>query len=100
MLEAVIEQENIDRVLLLDAVALRKAVFADPKRHFVVETLLHQFDLIAGAAGTAITAAENRNALPFREKSLREPYNHWRFAGAADGQISNADHFSTQSLLL
>ena len=100
MLETVVEEENIDGLLLFDAVALGKAVFADAKRDLVLETMLHQLDLVARAAGTAIAAAQNRDALPFREKFLREPQNHGRLTSAADSQIADADHLAPQAPLL
>ena len=97
MLKAVVKQEYVDGMLLLDALAFGKAIFADAKRNPALQTMPHQLDFVARAASAMIAPAQNRDALPFREKFFREPHNHGRLAGAANGQIADADHFGRVS---
>src|SRR5271168_573640 len=100
MLKAVVEQENINRLLLLDAMTFGKAIFADAKRNPALQAMLHQRDFVACAAGASITSAQNRDALPFREKFLCEPQHHRSLARASNGQIADANHFAAQTILL
>ena len=79
---------------------LFEAIGADAKLRTIVEAGFHQFDFIAGAAAALVAAAENGDALPFREKMFCKPNDHGRFAGAADGEIADADDRAIQALLL
>ena len=89
VLKAVVEKEEVDFVFEL--FALREAIRADAELHFFLETEFHEFDFIAGAGGTSVTAREDGNTLPFREKFFGEPNHHGSFAGTADGEVADAD---------
>jgi len=94
MLKPIIEQEKVDGLLLFDAMAFGKTIFANAKCNPALQAMLHKFDFVARAASTTIASAQNSNALPFREKMLREPQDHWRLPGAAYSQITNANHLA------
>jgi hypothetical protein len=100
MLKAVVKKEHVDGLLLLDATAFGKAIFADAKRNPALETMLHQLDFVARAARTAISPAQNCDALAFREKFLCEPQNHGRLASTAHGQITDANDLGAEAPLL
>src|SRR5437868_11934662 len=61
--------------------------------------MLKQIDFVTGAVRAAIAATKDGNSLSFCQEFLGEPEDHRRFAGAAYGKISNADHCCFQSLL-
>jgi hypothetical protein len=94
MLKPIVEQENVDGLLLFDAMAFGKAIFANAKCNPALQAMLHELNLVARAASTTIASAQNSNALPFPEKMLREPQDHWRLPGAAYSQIADANHFA------
>jgi hypothetical protein len=100
MLKPIVEQENVDGLLLFDATTFGKAILGDTKCSTALQAMLHKFDFVARAASTTITAAQNSNALSFREKMFREPQDHWRLPGAAYSQITDANHLAAQMLLL
>ncbi len=68
MLKAIIEKENVDGLLLFDAMAFGKAIFANAKCNPALQAMLHELDFVACASRTTIAAAQNSNALPFPRK--------------------------------
>src|SRR5208282_3044087 len=68
--------------------------------HPVLQAMFHQLDFVARTGRASIASAQNRNALPFREKFLRKPQHHGRLTGATNGQIADANHLASQMPLL
>ncbi len=83
--------------------AARKAIGTDAKSNAISQARLQQLHFIAGRAGrgsfAAIASRENPGLLALSEKTLREPENHWRLAGAAGGDVSYADHHAIEAAL-
>src|SRR5882724_11544776 len=100
MLKTVIQKKNVNRLLRFKPAARGEAIFADAERNAALKAAFHQFDFVTCSVCTAVAAAKNRDALPFREKLLSEPDHRGCLAGAADGKIAHADDRSFQPLLL
>ena len=83
-----------------------ETVRTDAKGDSIAETRSQKLDFVAGVIGVriaegiscvrrgglaAIAASQDADALPFGEQTLGNPENHRRFAGAAHGEVPDAD---------
>src|SRR5690242_21333227 len=98
MLKAIVEEKNINRLLRLKPLTFSKTIFAHAKCHAPLQPKFHQLDFVARSICAAITAAENRNPLPFRKKLFCEPDHHRSLARAPNGEIPDAYDCAFQAL--
>ena len=97
MLEAIVEQKNIDAGLL-EAQAVGVAIRTNAEFHAIRETRFHEFNFIAGAGAAFVTTSENSNPFALSEKTFGEPNDHGSLAGAAETEIADTDDGSLQAL--
>ena len=97
MLEAIVEQKNIDAGLL-EVQAVGVAIRSNAEFHAIRETRFHEFNFIAGAGAAFVTTSENSNLFALSEKAFGEPNDHGSLAGAAKTEIANTDDGSLQAL--
>ena len=99
MLKTVVEQKNVHGLLRFEPLALGKAVLPYPEGSAILQTKFHHFDFVARALRPAIAAAQNGHLLSFGEELFGQPDHHGRLAGAAGGQVANANDLGLQVLL-
>jgi len=100
MLEAIVKEKNVHRMLRFEALTLGKTILPNAKGNAPLKPKFHQLNFVASALFAAIATAKNRHALPVRKEFLCQPDDHWSLARTADCQITNADHRRLQPFLL
>src|SRR5580704_12263603 len=98
MLKSIVEQKHINTSLTLQLGSRSISIRPHSESNAISQPPSQQLNLVARPARSLISAAQNRHALPFRQKFLRQPQHHRRLARPAGRQISDADNCPLQSL--
>src|SRR5258706_14628276 len=102
MLKAIVEDKPL-RSMPREDLAILVSIRAHADLHFSGKAFTQERHFIAlrlaaraPARRPTISARQDRRAFSLRGQALRNPQHHWRFARAADREVSYADDFSRQ----
>src|SRR5579871_2882864 len=79
---------------------LSRSILSPSTNRSAPKSPLQHLDFIARSCSSAISAAQNPDALPFGLKLFRQVQHHRRLPCSAHGQIADADHWSLEPLFL
>ena len=97
MLEAVVEQKNIDAGLL-ETEAAGVTIRTNTEFRAISETRFHEFNFIARAGAAFVTTSKNANAFTLSEKTFCEPNDHRGLASTTESEIADTDDGNLQAL--